>query len=49
MQNTSLEVPEALTHCLQNPQWPPWGPKKNDGSGKVSTPRCFGAPVNFGK
>ena len=37
----------ATPHHLQNPKWPPGGPKLPMGSGKVSTPRFLGAPINF--
>ena len=39
--NTSLAAKgaPATPHRLQNPKWPPGGPKMADGSGKVSTPR----------
>ena len=34
-------------HHLQNPKWLLGGPKMADGSGKVSTHRFLGTPVNF--
>ena len=43
--NTSLAVKGALVHCLhrlQNPKWPPGGPKMSDGVGKGVYPQVFG-------
>ena len=48
--NTSLAAKGALANRLQrlqNPKWPPEGPKMADGSGKVSTPRFLGVLSNF--
>ena len=48
--NTSLVALGALAHRLhrlQNPKWPPVGPKWQTGSGKVSTPRFFAILSNF--
>ena len=42
IQNTSLSAKGALAHRLQNPKWPPGGPKMADGAGKGSTPWIFG-------
>ena len=45
--NTSLAAPGALAHRLQRRTACQWAPKWPTGSGKVSTPRFWGAPVNF--
>ena len=37
----------AMPHHLQNPKWPPGGPKWPTCSGKGSNPRFLGAVVNF--
>ena len=39
--------PPATPHRLHNPRWPPGGPKRPTGSGKVSTPRFLGILSNF--
>ena len=39
-------LPATLYH-LQNPKWLPGGPKWPTGSRKGSTPKFFGAPINF--
>ena len=39
--------PPATPHRLQNPKWPPVGPKMTMGSGKVYTPRFLGILSNF--
>ena len=45
--NTSLAAPGALAHRPQRRTACQWAPKWPTGSGKVSTPRFWGAPVNF--
>ena len=39
--------PPATPHRLQRRTTCQWAPKWPTGSGKVSTPRFWGAPVNF--
>ena len=46
-ENTSLAAPGALAHRLQRRTACQWAPKWLMGSGKVSSPRFWGAPVNF--
>ena len=45
--NPSLAAKGALAHRLQRRTACQWAPKWPTGSGKVSTPRFWGAPVNF--
>ena len=45
--NTSLAAPGVLAHRLQRRTACKWAPKWPTGSGKVSTPRFLGGPVNF--
>ena len=40
--NTSLVAKGALAHRLQNPKWPPWGPKIADGVWKGVYSEVFG-------
>ena len=40
-------APPATTHRLQRRTACQWAPKWPTGSGKVFTPRFWGAPVNF--
>ena len=37
----------ATPYRLQNPKWPPGGPKIADGVWKWYHPRLLGTPVNF--
>ena len=39
--------PSGAAHRLQRRTACQWAPKWPTGSGKVSTPRFWGAPVNF--
>ena len=46
-QNASPAAKGTLAHRLQNPKWPPGGPKMADAVGNVFTHRFLGILSNF--